>query len=101
MFCFKTAIEDFKHESGKLHVIFFDIADAFGSLEHKIMLQEMEKLGIPQHYTEIIKDAYNGSTFKVRTSDGETKPINRERGIIQGCPWSVYGFLIGIDKWIR
>ena len=47
VFCFKTAIEDFKHESGKLHVIFFDIADAFGSLEHKIMLQEMEKLGIP------------------------------------------------------
>ena len=39
---------------GKLHVIFFDIADAFGSLEHKIMLHEMEKLGIPQHYTEII-----------------------------------------------
>ena len=101
VFCFKTAIEDFKHESGKLHVIFFDIADAFGSLEHKIMLQEMLKLGIPQHYTEIIKDTYNGSTFKVRTSDGETKPINRERGIIQGCPWSVYGFLIGIDKWIR
>ena len=55
VFCFKTAIEDFKHESGKLNVIFFDIADASGSLEHKIMLQEMEKLGIPQHYTEIIK----------------------------------------------
>ena len=98
VFCFKTAIEDFKHESGKLHVIFFDIADAFGSLEHKIILQEMDKLGIPHHYTEIIKDAYNGSTFKVRTSDGETKPINRERGIIQECPWSVYGFLFGIDK---
>ena len=31
----------------------------------------------------------------------QDKPINRERGIIQGCPWSVYGFLIGIDKWIR
>ena len=101
VFCFKTAIEDFKHESGKLHVIFFDIADAFGSLEHKIMLQEMEKLGIPQYYTKIIKDAYNGFTFKMRTSDGETKPINRERGIIRGCPWSVYEFLIGIDKWIR
>ena len=42
-----------KHESGKLHVIFFDIADAFDSLEHKIMLKEMEKLGIPQHYTEM------------------------------------------------
>lgn len=101
VFCFKTAIEDFKHESGKIHVIFFDIADAFGSLEHKIMLHEMEQSGIPQHYVEIIKDAYNGSTFKVRTSAGETKQINRERGIIQGCPWSIYGFLIGIDKWIR
>ena len=94
VFCFKTAIEDFKHESGKLHVIFFDIADAFGSLEHKIMQQEMEKLGIPQHYTEISKDAYNGSTFKVRTSDGETKPINRERGIIQGARGQFTDFLL-------
>ena len=41
------------------------------------------------------------SKSKVHTSDGETKPINREHGIIQGFPWSVYGFLIGIDKWIR
>ena len=34
-------------------MIFFDIADAFDSLEHKIMLKETEKLGIPQHYTDI------------------------------------------------
>ena len=27
--------------------------------------------------------------------------INRERGIILGCPWSIYGFLIRIGKWIR
>lgn len=59
-------------------------------------------LGIPQHYTEINKVlAYNGSTFKVRTSAGETKPINREGGIIQGCSHSIYRFLIGIAKLIR
>ena len=75
-------------------MIFFDIADAFGSVEHKIMLQEMENLGFPQHFTEIIKDAYNGSTFKVRISDGETKPINRERGIIQGARCQFTDFLL-------
>ena len=30
-----------------------------------------------------------------------TAPITREKGIIQGCPYSVIAFEIGIDKWIR
>ena len=34
---FKTVIEDFKQKSGKFHVIYFDIADASGSVEHKIL----------------------------------------------------------------
>ena len=94
VFCFKTAIKDFKHESGKLHVIFFDIADAFGSLEHKIMLQEMEKLGIPQHYTEIIKDAYNGSTFKVRTSDGERSRLTENAELFKDAHGQFTDFLL-------
>ena len=34
------------------------------------------------------------SIFKVRTSDGETKPINRERGIIQGARGQFTDFLL-------
>ena len=52
-------------------------------------------LGIPQHYTEINKVlAYNGSTFKVRTSAGETKPINREGELFKDARIQFIGFLL-------
>ena len=33
IFCFKTAIDDFKHRSSKFYTLFVDFRDAFGSLD--------------------------------------------------------------------
>ena len=44
---------------------------------------------------------YSGSQFRVKTAHGLTKPIYRQKGIVQGCPWSVIVFEQGIDKWLR
>jgi hypothetical protein len=37
----------------------------------------------------------------VKTSEGFTQPINRHRGVVQGCPWSLICFEQGIDPWLR
>ena len=44
---------------------------------------------------------YDNSTFQVKTNRGITGPIDRKKGIIQGCPYSVLAFEIAIDKWLR
>ena len=44
---------------------------------------------------------YANSHFKLKCKDGDTKDIIRNKGIIQGDPWSLYVFLIRIDKWVR
>jgi len=37
VFCLKTGIDDFKHSSTELFVVFLDFRDAFGTLPHEIM----------------------------------------------------------------
>lgn len=56
VFCLKTAIDDFKHESAKLYSVFLDFRDAFGTLPHNIMIRALEDL--PQVYIDIIQDVY-------------------------------------------
>ena len=68
------------------------------------MNRALRTSGAPEIYCEIVEDVYTNSTFKVRLGHRESKVISRNRGIIQGCPWSVYGFELGIDillRWVQ
>ena len=101
VFTLKADIDDFLHKSNQLYVGFIDIKDAFGSIDHNIMIKEMREVGYPQQMIDITRDIYTDSTFQVKTANGLAKPITRGKGIIQGCPWSVILFEQGIDKWLR
>ncbi len=101
VFCLKTQIEDMKHQSGRMHTVFVDLADAFGSIEHNVMPRELAQIGTPQPYCDIVRDFYADSVFRARTAKGLTPEITRGCGIVQGGPWSLYQFLIGIHKWVR
>ena len=50
VFCLKTAIDDFKHDSAKLFTVFLDFRDAFGSLPHSVMIYALREIQLPQVY---------------------------------------------------
>ena len=101
VYCLLTAIRDFMHSSGKLFVCFLDIKDAFGSLNHDFMIHSLIDAGYPDLYVELTKNIYDHSSFRVKTGSGMTDVIQRGKGIIQGCPWSIICFQQSIDKWLR
>ena len=101
VFNLKSAIDDFKHSSGRFFTTFVDIRDAYGSVDHLVMLQAMERAGYPQKVIDITRDIYTHSTFQVQTRGLLTRKITRARGIIQGCPWSAIAFVQSLDPWIR
>ena len=100
-FILKTDISDFLHQSSKMYVGFIDIRDAFGSIDHEMMINELSEIGYPEQIVAITRDIYTDSSFQVKTATGLTDSITRGKGIIQGCPWSVILFEQGIDKWLR
>ena len=48
VFCLKNSITDFRHQSGKLYVMFLDLADAFGSIDHEMMVDALRAYGYPE-----------------------------------------------------
>ena len=101
VFCLQTAVRDFLHSSSKLFIEFVDLRDAFGSLNHPFMFDALSRSGYPLYAIQLIKDAYNGSSFCVKYQAGITQRISRGRGIIQGCPISVIAFEQAMDAWLR
>ena len=101
VFCLKSAIRDFTHLSQSQFVLFIDLADAFGSIDHFFMINSLEKAGYPKYIVDLTRDIYTDSKFVVKTQNGTTAAINRKVGIVQGCPWSVICFEQGIDPWLR
>ncbi len=101
VFCLKTAIDDFKHESAKLYIVFLDFRDAFGALPHRVMIDALEEIQLPKIYVDIIKDVYCDSYLQVICGKDLTRPIPLEVGIKTGCPWSAVNFIIAINQWLK
>uniref|UniRef100_A0A0E9R2M8 Reverse transcriptase domain-containing protein n=1 Tax=Anguilla anguilla TaxID=7936 RepID=A0A0E9R2M8_ANGAN len=43
VFCLKTGIDDFKHESARFYAIFLDFRDAFGTLTQNVMIDSLKE----------------------------------------------------------
>ena len=84
-----------------MFVLFLDLADAFGSIDHRLIINSFHCYGYRDALVNLTSNIYNNSTFPVETKYGLTEPILRQRGIIQGCPYSVVAFEQGIDIWLR
>lgn len=56
VFCMNTWIDDFKHESCKFYTVFLDLRDVFGTLSHKMILNALEEIHLPQPFVNLITD---------------------------------------------
>ena len=63
VFTLKTDIVDFLHTSSKMYVAVIDITDAFGSIDHELMIKELREVGYPEQVLEITRDIYTDSTL--------------------------------------
>ena len=52
-------IKNTKHNKRTAHITFFDLADAFGFVEHNLIYHSMEYVGLSPHFVEYIKSLYS------------------------------------------
>lgn len=58
IFCLKSAIDDSRHTSSKIYALFVNFRDAFGSLNHRYLIQTLLEANINEEYCLLIADIY-------------------------------------------
>ena len=97
IFSLKTAVDDLKHMSTKLHLIFIDFSDAFGSVDHLCMFKVLQEFEVPLPYCILIEDLYKYSNFQVIVGHELSNLFNILRGSKTGDPLSGVLFISVID----
>ena len=100
-FLVRSMMEDARRKRRPLHLVWFDLRNAFGSVPHELLWFSLRSVGVPDEVASILMDVYEGSSFKVRTAGGLTEEIPQERGVKQGCPISPLVFNLAIEGLIR
>lgn len=94
-------LREARENKGNLVVLWLDLANAYGSIPHRLVEKALQKHHVPENIREPIMDYYNN--FHVRVSAGpETSDWCRlEIGIITGCTLSVILFSLAINMLVK
>ncbi len=90
------------HENrGNLVVLWLDLANAYGSIPHKLVELALHRHHVPSKIKDLILDYY--SNFRMRvTSGSETSGWHRlGKGIITGCKISVILFSLAMNMVVK
>ena len=85
-FLLESAITEAKKRHDDLHIIWLDLANAFGSLPHSTLNKLFESLPLPVHTSAILKDMYTNTICEYK--DVMVQPTS---GVRQGdCLSPIY-----------
>jgi hypothetical protein len=94
-------INDAVEKKEQLYILSLDLRDAFESIPHDLILQNLTSIGTPEQLTKLIMNSYKEATIQMQTKQGFTDRIMIGKGVKQGCPLSLSLFNLGIDQLIR
>ncbi|GCB82106.1 hypothetical protein scyTo_0022619 [Scyliorhinus torazame] len=83
-----------------LAVVFVDLANAFDSVGHKLLVKALQRMRLPPDFTTMVTDLYTGNTTMGEGNKTKTAEIKTERGVKQGDPLEPMLFNISLDPLI-
>ncbi|RWS06003.1 endonuclease-reverse transcriptase-like protein [Dinothrombium tinctorium] len=75
-----------------IYMCFIDYKKAFDCVEHGKLWAALQKLGVPDHLTHLIRSLYKDQEATVRTAYGDTDWLEIGKGVRQGCILSPFLF---------
>ena len=81
-------------KSGKkdLEVVWLDIANAYGSMIHQLIMTTLKRAQVPDGICKVIESYYSNVMIRFVTKEFTTEWQRVEKGIITGCTLSVVLF---------
>ena len=77
-----------------VHVTWFDLEDAFGSVPHDLIPTALGRMHLPDNVRTYVSSLYSKLRGKVRTKNFVSNNFNFKKGVFQGDPLSPLIFLI-------
>ena len=76
-----NVLKQAKAKKRACHVAFFDLADAFGSVPHDVIMHTFERNYLPQHFIKYFKLHYSNLQSSVHTKNFKTNTFKFARGV--------------------
>ena len=92
-----SALQDARKNKRNLSSLWLDIANAYGSIPHRLIFFALERYGVPAHWISVVKTYYSGIFSKSFSTDCPSNWHQHLRGIFQGCTLSIILFLVGMN----
>jgi hypothetical protein len=96
IFLIRQLMEGYREQKKDMHMIFIDLKKAYDKVPMNVMWWALQKYTVSSKYITLIKDMYDNVVTSVRTSNGDTIPINV--GLHQGSALSPYLFTLVMDE---
>ena len=100
-FAIWDAMQKSKEEKGELSVVWLDLANAYGSVPHKLLKMAMEHFWIPEEIQKLMMKYYDNFMMRFTVGDFTTEWQRLEIGIAAGCTISVIWFILVMEMVIR
>ncbi|KAJ8010150.1 hypothetical protein DPEC_G00071990 [Dallia pectoralis] len=94
-------IQAAKKEKRDIHVIFLDLANAFGSVPHNLLWESFSFFHVPSIVTNLVKAYFKDLQLCFTTADFTTSWQCLEVGIMAGCTISSLAFTMAMEVIIR
>ena len=98
--CIDELLDAWEHgrtNKSELHTLFYDIAQAYDSVQRDVLVRAMRRLRMPALFIDLIADSLTGLSSSVRTAYGVSRHFEVERSLRQGCPLAPLLFVILMD----
>jgi exonuclease III len=81
----------------ELYTLFYDIAQAYDSVQRDLLIRAMRRLRMPESFIDLVADSLTGLSSCVRTAYGVSRRFDVLRSLRQGCPLAPLLFVILMD----
>ena len=89
----QEAIKYVRAKKKTMHITFFDLADAFGSVPHQLIMHTLETYQLPINIREYMANYLQQGWAMVKTKSWSSERFKFARGVFQGDPLSPIIFI--------
>ena len=92
-----SALKEAHSTRSSLANIWLDIANAYGSIPHRLLFFALDRYGVDPHWISLIKMYYSGIYSRSFSQSTSSSWHQHFKGIFAGCTLSIILFLAGIN----